>query len=50
MGLGTAIVAISAQGDDGRKPALEAGADAYVPKPMRLAQLGEAVRAGIENP
>jgi uncharacterized protein (TIGR02266 family) len=49
-GLRTAIVAISALGDAGREPAMDAGADAYVPKPMRLAQLGEAVRAVIENP
>lgn len=42
-GTETPIIAISALGDEGRKPALRAGANMYLPKPVRFRDLGNAV-------
>jgi len=47
-GVVTPIIAMSAVGEAGREPALDAGANVYLPKPVRLRELGIAVRSVID--
>jgi two-component system chemotaxis response regulator CheY len=44
LGLGVPIIAVSAGGDAARKSALEAGANIFIDKPMRLRQVIETIQ------
>jgi len=49
LGLGVPIIAVSAGGDAARKSALEAGANIFIDKPMRLRQVIETIQRLMQS-